>query len=191
MLMLPMQRILGSSNQTHALANAGAREGTHRRLVPGHNDPGRLGAVHARQVVQQPAQLLRADGRPATRHRTQPQPRNAPALPGAPWRYLERRIRWLCLRCRCCVTAARRELPSSQALLHCQAVSSAALRRLWTFETRTMSCPEVYGSTQATHQSSHIRPSASGTLQRYQAECLKWMAALVNINAATLSNMSG
>ena len=46
--------------------------GTHRRLVPGHDHPGRLGAVHARQVVQQPAQLLRADGGPATQRRTQP-----------------------------------------------------------------------------------------------------------------------
>ena len=72
MLMLLMQCILGGSHQTHALANACTRGGTHRRLVPGHNDPGRLGAVHAHQVVQQPAQLLCADGGPATRRRTQP-----------------------------------------------------------------------------------------------------------------------
>ena len=56
---------------------------THRRLVPGHDDPGRFGAVHARQVVQQPAQLLRADGGPATPRRTQPEP-GAPPLSGAP-----------------------------------------------------------------------------------------------------------
>lgn len=35
---------------------------THRRRVPGDDHPGGHGAVDARQVVQEPGQLLRAQG---------------------------------------------------------------------------------------------------------------------------------
>ena len=88
--------------------------------------------------------------------------------PGAPQPYPGHRVSCFCLRRKCYVAAAHRELPGSQAVLLCQVVSSAALRRLWTWEMRTMPRPESHGSPQATHRGSLFRP-----------QCLRHVADIV------------